>query len=377
MGKEFVRIPQHTQTGRVEAVQQVHEQEIADQDDVVVFGPDFETTLRNLELVFPQFSQANLKLKPKKCELFLVRKHSSRLRRAPVLAFPTKNNRFILDTDASASGIGAVLSQLQDGEERVICYATKTLNGAQRNYCTTRRELVTFVRQYLTGRKITIRTDHAPFVWLKNFNEPEGILARWISILETFYFEITYRAGTQHINIDAMSRQVVRKCKRVDCPDCYGKEEISKPEVESKPEVVPKLEATPEQGLAQKVGVIQTTGQVLEQGTKFIYSEQGAEFESELFQAVCRKLEVNKTRTSPYNPQSDGLVERFNRTMKRMMATFAHEKKEDWDDHLPYLMLAYRSAVHSSTGYSPLLCKVRLVRLELPPFFNDVAHAHL
>lgn len=97
---------------------------------------------------------------------------------APILAYPSRNDPFILDTDASLYGIGGVLSQLQDGEERVISYGSKTLTGSQTKYCTTYRELlavVTFVkhfRYYLYGRQFFVRTDHSSLIWLK---EPEGI----------------------------------------------------------------------------------------------------------------------------------------------------------------------------------------------------------
>ena len=72
---------------------------------------------------------------------------------APVLAFPKRTGEFIIDTDASANGIGAVLSQVQDGEERVIAYNSKTLNNdSQRKYCTTYRELLAVV--VFVSRKI-------------------------------------------------------------------------------------------------------------------------------------------------------------------------------------------------------------------------------
>ena len=78
---------------------------------------------------------------------------------APILAYPRPNESFILDTDASNVGIGGVLSQIQDGEEKVIAYASKKLDRHQQNYSVTRRELlamVTFVNQfkhYLLGRR--------------------------------------------------------------------------------------------------------------------------------------------------------------------------------------------------------------------------------
>ena len=61
---------------------------------------------------------------------------------APILAYPNAQDMFILDTDASDTAIGADLLQLQEGEEKVISYGSFTLNPAQRNYCTTRKELL-------------------------------------------------------------------------------------------------------------------------------------------------------------------------------------------------------------------------------------------
>ena len=89
-----------------------------------------------------------------------------------VLAMPTYNDPYILDTDASEMSIGAVLSQVQNGKEKVIAHASRTYNKAERNYCTTWKELlavVYFVRQfkqYLLGNKFVIRTDHAALTWL-------------------------------------------------------------------------------------------------------------------------------------------------------------------------------------------------------------------
>ncbi|KAK3730922.1 hypothetical protein QZH41_000551 [Actinostola sp. cb2023] len=62
---------------------------------------------------------------------------------------------------------------------------------------------------------------------------------------------------------------------------------------------------------------------------------------------------MEKTRTTPLRPQSDGMVARFNRTLKNMPAKFVDENLHDWDRHLPMLMMAYRSAVHETTGCSP------------------------
>ena len=89
-----------------------------------------------------------------------------RLSQTPILAHPDFNRQFILDTDASDVGIGAVLSQVGDGgHERVMAYGSRLLTKAERQYCVTRKELlsvVTFTRQYrsyLLGRRFVLRTD--------------------------------------------------------------------------------------------------------------------------------------------------------------------------------------------------------------------------
>ena len=89
------------------------------------------------------------------------------LTNAPVLMFPVYSKMFILDTDASGTGIGAVLSQLDDNnQEHVIAYASRTLSKSERWYCVTRKELlsvITFIkhfRPFLLGHKFVLRTDY-------------------------------------------------------------------------------------------------------------------------------------------------------------------------------------------------------------------------
>ena len=84
-----------------------------------------------------------------------------------------------------------------------------------------------------------------------------------------------------------------------------------------------------------------------------IHSDQGREFENRIMQELCILCGSHKTRTTPYHPESDGLVERFNRTLLIMLAMFASKNRKDWDDLLPAVMMAYRSSVHESTGFSP------------------------
>ncbi|CAG2249684.1 Retrovirus-related Pol polyprotein from transposon 17.6 [Mytilus edulis] len=656
-------------------------------DDVIIFGPDFDSALENLRLVFERLRSANLKLKPSKCSFFqkevsflghvvsekgigcdkskidsvqkwpiprtmteirsflglagyyrkfipnfsevaspLTRltkkavkfqwdtscqnafeKLKESLVSAPILAYPEGEGEFILDTDASGSGIGAVLSQIQNGEEKVISYASKTLNDAQRKYCTTRRELlavvmfVKYFRHFLWGRHFKIRTDHASLVWLKNFKDPEGILARWLTVLDTYDFTLEHRKGSLHTNADSLSRKPHRQCQRLDCPDCTNnsvvkisksvdstyspskrilqsdqektqklkqsekcgkvlalqetndgsnwiknwsteemiklqKEDVSigkilelktafenkppkievegqaygcrvlwslweslfvrenllyqKVETEKKnePQIVlsspkevrseifkelhckrtaghlgrdktlqsvkrrffwpgmskdiaswckecdqcargkpgPGLGRAPLQQSAvgspfDRIGVdIMGPCPVTKDGNEYIivlsdyftkwveafsvvnhtaltvadklvtevmcrfgvptsiHSDQGREFESDLFKYVCQLLEIEKTRTAPYRPNSDGLVERMNRTLKQMLSIFVNENRNDWDDHLPFLLMAYRATIHDSTGYSPffmmfgrdMMCPIDVVTGNSPDEIN-------
>ena len=83
-----------------------------------------------------------------------------------------------------------------------------------------------------------------------------------------------------------------------------------------------------------------------------IHTDQGRNFESLVFAEMCKLFDIDKTRTSPLHPQSDGMVERFNKTVEAMLA-MSLEDQTEWDTKLPYVMMAYRSSVHESTGYSP------------------------
>ena len=84
-----------------------------------------------------------------------------------------------------------------------------------------------------------------------------------------------------------------------------------------------------------------------------LHSDQGREFESRIFQESCELLGLRKTRTMPHRPQSDGMVERFNRTLANELAKYCGEGQQDWDLKLPALLMAYRSAVHEATDYTP------------------------
>jgi len=148
---------------------------------------------------------------------------------APVLAAPLQEGRYVLDTDSSDFALGAVLQQEQGGILRVIAYVSRALDTAEKNYCTTRKELLAVIyglkqfRHFLLAQEFTIRTDHAALTYLKRTPEPVGQQSRWLDLLAEFHFTIQHRPGISHGNSDALSR---RPCVREiagSCQQCQYK----------------------------------------------------------------------------------------------------------------------------------------------------------
>lgn len=448
----------------------------------------------------------------------------------PILAFPDFQKPFMLDCDASSHSVGAVLSQVNEGMERVVAYFSKTLSKQQRNYCATRRELLAVVlgvehfHQYLYGVDFTLRTDHASLSWLTSFRRPEGIMARWLEKLQAYSFKVVHRAGKHHGNADGLSRRPCADqcsyCERKDEKEAHQLNALwmttedewqdkdmewlkkrllegNKPDVQELVPLDPKLRQLVGRWDSLKVmngrvyhkwegpgkrfhwqavvpitavptvlqqchsspagghfGFQKTLGKVRQcyywigmasdvkawcknchecrrvkgpgplhtaplqqfmvggpferigmdilgpfprtkRGNRYVlvvadyftkwpevvaipnqeaqtvaaalveqvicrhgvpyevHTDQGRNFESRLLQEVINLLGMRRTRSTPLHPQSGGLVERLNRTLTKFLAVFVNKKQDDWDDKLPLFMLAYRSAPHNTTGFSP------------------------
>ena len=83
-----------------------------------------------------------------------------------------------------------------------------------------------------------------------------------------------------------------------------------------------------------------------------IHSDQGRNFESCLFREMLTAFGIEKSRTTAYHPQGDGMVERFNRSLLQLLHCYT-QQEEDWEQYLPLVLYAYCTAPHSSTGISP------------------------
>ena len=130
----------------------------------------------------------------------------------PILAFPDFSKPFAIFTDASDTGIGAILSQTLENNERVIAYASRHLNAAERNYATVEKEALAIVfavkkfNAYIHGHETKIVTDHAPLKWLMKVKDTNPKLTRWALQIQDLNLDIQYRPGRVNQNADCLSR---------------------------------------------------------------------------------------------------------------------------------------------------------------------------
>ena len=262
-------------------------------DDIIIFAHTFSEHVTNLKIVFNRLREANLKLKPRKCEFgkakiqflghlvsekglqplpdtcktvqefprpktvkqvrsFLglsgyfrhfIKDYSRKatpltnltkkdikfewtdlcqqafdqlkqaLTTPPILAYPQYDDPFDLTTDASDESAGMVLSQIQEGKERVIAYGAKKFTQAEKNYGITQKEaLACFLgikhfEPYLKGNKFKIITDHSALKWLFGQKQASGRIARWIAYMQQFDYTIEHKPGKSISNADGLSRQ--------------------------------------------------------------------------------------------------------------------------------------------------------------------------
>ena len=131
----------------------------------------------------------------------------------PILVYPDYSKEFYLTVDASGTGLGGILSQINDtGEEKVIGYASRGLTDAEKNYSATELEAcavvwgINFFKHYLYGHKFIIWSDHNPLQYMDNMKNKTSKVNRWRLELSEYTYEIMYKKGVLNTNADALSR---------------------------------------------------------------------------------------------------------------------------------------------------------------------------
>ena len=131
---------------------------------------------------------------------------------SPITAFPDFSQSFRLCTDASTAGLGAILAQVREGRERIICCASRSLNQAEKAYPATKLECLAIVwavakfRPYLMAMPFEVYTDHYALQRLKTMRTGSALLHRWSAALEEYDFTVIHRPGMAQTHVDGLSR---------------------------------------------------------------------------------------------------------------------------------------------------------------------------
>jgi len=190
------------------------------------------------------------------------------LTNAPVLAMPIDGGGYVLDTDANNFSMGCVLQQWQNGELKVIGYASKAFSDSELRYCTTRTELTAVIfglkyyRHFLLGYDFVLHTDHVALTHLRMTPHPVAQLERYLDTLAEYKFTVQYRPGESHKNADALSRHPCNR--KLDSPLCKQCGPLLDPidetgEEESETQVSPDNLENEVRRVDEEIGVVGTT----------------------------------------------------------------------------------------------------------------------
>ncbi|KAK3731996.1 hypothetical protein QZH41_005497 [Actinostola sp. cb2023] len=233
-----------------------------------------------------------------------------------------------LRVDASPVGLGAILLQCQDGVSRPVAYASRTLTDVERRYSQTEKEALAVVwgcekfHLYLYGTEFTLFTDHKPLeVIYSPRAKPPARIERWVLRLQPYRFKICHMEGESLlVCVDACSR----------CPE------------------VEILRSTTSEVIVSHLRKIFAVHGLPEQVT----SDNGSNLVSATMEQYLEANGIKHRKVTPYWPQANAQVERFNRTVEKAIRT-AHVEGKNWRMELYIFLLNYRATPHATTGVSP------------------------
>ena len=169
------------------------------------------TLLQNLEGASNQKKKFKVNWGPEQQEAFETLQRLCT--EAPILAYVDSKTPFILHTDASSDGLGAVLYQYQDNQRRVITYASRSLSPGERNYPAHKLEFLALkwaitdkFHEYLYGAEFQVFTDNNPLTYILTTAKLDAIAHRWVAGLSNYTFRISYKPGRNNTDADALSR---------------------------------------------------------------------------------------------------------------------------------------------------------------------------
>ena len=174
------------------------------------FIPNFSSKTAVITDLLKKGSSNNLKWSQKQVSSFEELKDC--LAKHPILMLPDFNKQFILRTDASNDGMGAVLLQEHDSILKPVCYGSKKFNDHERKYAVVEKECYAIVwavrkfKEYLYGKEFILQTDHMPLAYLKNMKNQNDRLMRWALSLQPYSFWVEYIKGSDNIGSDMLSR---------------------------------------------------------------------------------------------------------------------------------------------------------------------------
>ena len=143
-------------------------------------------------------------------EAFMTLK--KRLCSFPVLQTPDFQKRFLVQVDASAVVIGAVLAQGEPREELPVLYLSRKLLPRETRYSTIEKECLAIkwaldsLRYYLLGREFDLHTDHRALTWIQTMKDRNSRVTRWYLELQPFRFCVRHKAGKENVTADYLSR---------------------------------------------------------------------------------------------------------------------------------------------------------------------------
>ena len=331
-----------------------------------------------------------------------------KLENPPILAYPRFDTPFKLQTDASNVAIGGVLSQEQDGSERVIAYWSRQLGDMNelREAQAADIKISNTIEAIRQGNPINRQTCLRGNFFIQNgelcrkFRESRGApVITQIVLPPSLRRKVLSHLQLGHLGVTKTLEKVKERfywpiyvdveCLFHECVQCQRRNPPNpKPQAPFETiranhpfqivtwDIMGPL-PTSDTGFKYILVItdvftkwveafpLRTTGAeilatifVNEGVSRFgvpsqLHSDQGANFCGEIINAMCQQLGIDRSRTTAYHPQGNGQVERFNRTLESMLAKVVTDNQKDWDKHLPQVLFAYRTSLHETTKFTP------------------------